>query len=96
MIEKIPSWLRNKYAISLLFFIVYVSFFDQNNIVTQYTYHSQLKTLETEKEYFKKAIEKTSQELDDLTKNPATLEKFARENYYMKKEDEEVFVFTTK
>ena len=64
--------------------------------MTQYSYYSQLKTLEREKTYFNEAIKKTKQELDDLTKNPATLEKFARENYYMKKENEEVFVFTTK
>ena len=96
MIQKIPDWLKNKYAFTLLFFLVYVSFFDQNNIMTQYSYYSQLKTLETERAYFNDAIQKTRQELDDLTKNPATLEKFARENYYMKKENEEVFVFTTK
>ena len=96
MIKKIPDWLKNRYTFSMLFFLVFVSFFDQNNIMTQYSYHSQLKTLEKEKEYFDQAIEKTSKELDDLTKNPATLEKFARENYYMKKENEEVFVFTTK
>jgi len=94
MIQKIPNWLKNKYAFSVLFFLVFVSFFDQNNIMTQYSYHSQLKTLESEKDYFNQAIEKTSKELDDLTKNPATLEKFARENYFMKKEGEEVFVFT--
>ena len=96
MIEKIPNWLKNRYAFSLLFFLVYVFFFDQNNLMIQYSYHDQLETLETERDYFKSAIKKTSQELDDLTKNPATLEKFARENYYMKKENEEVFVFATK
>ena len=96
MINKIPNWLKNRYAASILFFIGYVSFFDQNNIMTLYTYNSQLKSLESEKEYFNIVIEKTSNELYDLTQNPATLEKFARENYFMRKENEEVFVFTTK
>ncbi len=95
MIEKIPNWLKNRYAFSILIFVIWVSFFDQNNIMTQYSYHSQLETLTSEKEYFNQAIKKTSTELNDLTKNPATLEKFARENYFMKKENEEVFVFTT-
>ena len=63
--------------------------------MTAYTYNAELQKLEKEKEYFNDAIEKTSKELYDLTENPATLEKFARENYFMKKEDEEVFVFTT-
>jgi len=63
--------------------------------MTAYTYNVELQKLETEKTYFNEAIEKTSKELFDLTENPATLEKFARENYFMKKKGEEVFVFTT-
>lgn len=95
MINKIPYWLKNKYAYTLLFFIIWVCFIDQNNIMTAYSYNVELQNLETEKAYFNEAIEKTSKELFDLTENPATLEKFARENYFMKKEGEEVFVFTT-
>jgi cell division protein FtsB len=63
--------------------------------MTAYSYNVELQKLEKEKAYFNEAIEKTSKELFDLTENPATLEKFARENYFMKKKDEEVFVFTT-
>ena len=96
MLQKIPSWLKNRYAFSFLVFIIWITFFDQNNIITQYSYNTELNSLKNEKEYFDQAIEKTSKELDDLTKNPSTLEKFARENYYMKKENEEVFVLTTK
>ena len=96
MMKKIPNWLKNRYAFTIIIFIVWVSFFDQNKITTQYSYHSVLNESKSEKEYFNQVIKKTSQELDDLTKNPATLEKFARENYFMKKENEEVFVFTTK
>ncbi len=95
MINKIPHWLKNRYAFSIISFLIWVAFIDQNNIMIQYSYYSHLKTLEKEKDYFNQAIEKTSQELDDLTKNPATLEKFARENYFMKKDNEEVFVFAT-
>lgn len=95
MINKIPFWLKNKYAYTLLFFIIWVCFIDQNNIMTAYAYNVELQKLEKEKTYFNEAIEKTSKELFDLTENPATLEKFARENYFMKKEGEEVFVFTT-
>jgi cell division protein DivIC len=96
MLNKIPNWLKNRYAFSMFAFIIWVSFIDQNDILTQYSYHAELSILEGEKEYFENAIKKTSKELYDLTENPATLEKFARENYFMKKENEEVFVFTTK
>ena len=95
MLSKIPSWLKNRYAYSFIIFVIWVSFIDHNNIITQYSYHAQLNVLEGEKEYFEAAILKTQKELFDLTENPATLEKFARENYFMKKKNEEVFVFTT-
>jgi len=51
--------------------------------------------LKSEKAYFNQEIEKTRNELEELTTNPVSLEKFAREQYYMKKDSEEVFVFTT-
>lgn len=96
MLKKIPSWLKTKYTFTIVIFLFFLLFFDQNNMITQYSYRSQLKKLETEKEYFNQEITKTRKELEELTKNPATLEKFAREKYYMKKENEEVFVFTDK
>jgi cell division protein FtsB len=96
MFKKIPNWLKNRYAFTILVFLVFLLFFDQNNIITQYEYKSQLNKLEEEKEYFNQEITKTRKELDELTKNPTTLEKFAREKYYMKKANEEVFVFTDK
>ena len=92
---KIPYWLRNRYAITLLFFLLWVLFIDQNNIITQYEYRKQLNELEREKVYFSKEIEKTSKELEELSTNPKLLEKFAREKYFMKKDNEEVFLFTT-
>jgi len=95
MINKIPYWLKNRYAVTLLFFLLWVLFIDQNNIVTQYEYKKQLNELEREKVYFSNEIKKTRKELEELTSNPKSLEKFAREKYFMKKDNEEVFVFTT-
>jgi cell division protein FtsB len=94
MLSKIPYWLKNRYAVTLLFFFLWVFFIDQNNIITQYEYRKQLDELKREKDYFSKEIEKTKTELEELTTNPKSLEKFAREKYFMKKDNEEVFVFT--
>ena len=60
MIERIPNWLKNRYAFSFLAFLIWVSFFDQNNIMTQYSYQTELSSLKNEKEYYDQAIEKTS------------------------------------
>lgn len=96
MLRKVPNWLKNKYTITIIIFLAFISFFDQNNIITQFTYRSQLKKLESEKEYFNQEIKNTRRELEELTQNPISLEKFAREKYFMKKDDEEIFVFTSK
>lgn len=96
MFEKIPFWLKNRYSITFLIFLLWVLFIDQNNMMTQYEYRSQLNGLEVEKAYFSKEILKTKTELEELSTNPKSLEKFAREKYFMKKVNEEVFVFTTK
>jgi len=96
MLDKIPSWLKNKYSITFIIFLLWVAFIDQNNLITQYQYRTQLEELETEKDYFSDEILKTKTELEELSTNPKSLEKFAREKYYMRKDNEEVFVFTTK
>ena len=93
MLSKIPNWLKNKYVITIVGFIVWLAFFDQNNFITQYDFIKELKSLEKDKAFFIEELNKTRQELNDLTTNPVTLEKFAREKYFMKKDNEEIFVF---
>ncbi|HRN42839.1 MAG TPA: septum formation initiator family protein [Vicingus sp.] len=93
MFSKIPNWLKNKYILTIVGFIVWLLFFDQNNFITQYDFIKQLKSLEKDKAFFIEELNKTRQELNDLTTNPVTLEKFAREKYFMKKDNEEIFVF---
>jgi cell division protein DivIC len=93
MFSKIPNWLKNKYMITTAVFIVWIAFFDQNNFITQYDFIKELNSLEKDKAFFMKELNKTRQELNDLTTNPVTLEKFAREKYFMKKDNEEIFVF---
>lgn len=74
-------------------FSVWITFFDQNNFFTQYDFIKELKSLENDKAFFIEELSNTKQELNDLTTNPITLEKFAREKYFMKKDNEEIFVF---
>ncbi|MCB0409920.1 MAG: septum formation initiator family protein [Flavobacteriales bacterium] len=93
MWSKIPNWLKNKYAITMAVFIVWLAFFDQNNFLVQYDFKKELKSLKQDQKFYLEEIEKTKIELEDLTTNPVTLEKFAREKYLMKKDNEEIFVF---
>jgi cell division protein FtsB len=70
----------------------WMAFLDENNLMVQYKRHRKLKELEKNKDYYSAEIKRVSHELYELSNNPETLEKFAREHYWMKRPDEDVFV----
>jgi len=94
--KKILPRLKNRYALTLLGFIIWISFFDRNDLISQHAYKSQLKRLKDEKEYYVTEINKSRHDLNDLVSSRKNLEKFAREHYLMKKEDEDIFIFVEK
>lgn len=95
ILERIPSWLKNKYMIALIVFAVWIMFFDRNDILTQTERRSELHDLQQSKAYYEQEISLTNKELRQLDSNPALLEKYAREKYFMKKPNEELFVIPT-
>jgi cell division protein DivIC len=90
--DKVPSFLKNKYAITGILFAFWMLFFDQHDIVSQLQLQGELHQYEEDKEYFRKRITETEQDLNELLTNEDNLEKFAREKYLMKKDNEDVFV----
>ena len=92
MIKKLPKFTRNFYVIAGLFFLFWMIFLDSNDLYTQYKLSSQLKSLESEKEFYQEKIEEVKNERKQLLSDTETLEKFAREKYLMKKESEDLYV----
>src|SRR5688572_27216922 len=90
--RNLLNLLKNKFFISGLAFIVWMLFFDRNDLASQYEYRTQVQKLEQEKESYTAEIEKAETELKSLTTNIQSLEKFARERYFMKRENEDVYV----
>lgn len=84
--------LRNKYFIALLFFGVWMTFFDQNNIVERISVSQKIRRLEKEKTKLTEEIEQNKRKMKEIKGSKENLEKFAREEYLMKKENEVVFV----
>lgn len=84
--------LKNKYVFTPLLFIIWLAFFDKNDFFTQYTSHQQLKRLQIFKQYYIDEIKNNKEKLYELMSNQANLEKFGREEYLMKKDDEDIFV----
>lgn len=88
------NWLRNKYSISILLFAVWMLSLDKNNFFSQQERLKELHQLQTGERYYENAITQTRKDLGDLQNNPATLEKYAREHFYMKKDNEEIFLIS--
>ena len=83
---------RNKYIIALLAFIVLMLFIDHNDIFMQMDRRRQLNDLLASKAYYEKQIEQTKKNLNDLQNNSATLEKYAREKFLLKRDNEDLFI----
>lgn len=92
LFSHLPAWLRNKYLIALGVFAAIMLFFDKNDIFTQRDRKNQLEDLQTSKQYYSDRISSERKELQQLKSNPGTLEKYAREKYLMKKDDEDLFI----
>ena len=90
--RKIFSIISNKYLVALVLFGVIILFTDHNNLFEQRDRKQELKELQAKKEYYQQEISKTKKELAELSNNPAALEKYAREKFYMKRDNEDVFI----
>ncbi|MDZ7741586.1 MAG: septum formation initiator family protein [Bacteroidota bacterium] len=89
---RIPKILRNKYFYTGLAFFIWLSFFDANNLIYQFTLSSKLDKSREQKEFYQEEIAKDSTALRELMTNMETLEKFARERYLMKKDEEDIYL----
>ena len=92
-IDRIPSWLKNKYAITAIAFAIWILFIDDRDFITTHFRHvTELHKLEARKIYYEDQILGVRKELDQLKSNPVALEKYAREKYLMKRDNEDLFV----
>ena len=90
--KRLINLFKNKYFLVSIAFLVWMIFFDKNDLFSQYQYHQQVSKLKQDREFYQKQTAQVAKDLDELTSNPQKLEKFAREKYLMKKDNEDVFV----
>jgi cell division protein DivIC len=91
-LTQIPAWLKNKYLLTGAGFLVWIFFFDNRDLITShFREKGELRKLEQSKKYYEQQIAATKQELEQLRSNPAVLERYAREKYLMKKDNEDLF-----
>lgn len=91
---KNNKWFRifsNRYFLIIAFFVVWMVFFDANSLFVHHELNKEIKDLDNNRDYFQKEISKDKEFIEKL-KDDEELEKFARETYYLKKENEEIFI----
>lgn len=85
------SILTNLYILVLTVFVIWMVFFDTNSLLIHLELKKEIQKLEKQKDFLRTEIERDKQILDKLS-DPEELEKFAREQYYLKKKDEEIYL----
>ncbi|MDI1354025.1 MAG: septum formation initiator family protein [bacterium] len=88
--------IKNKYFLTLVGLVVWLTFFDKNDVFTQYELIQKCHKLDKDKDYYQSEIESNKTNLEELRTNKKSLETFSREKYLMKKENEDVYVFVAK
>lgn len=92
ILQKLIRILTNRYLIASLAFLTWITIFDRNNLFNQWDLLQKMKELEQEKAYYIQEIKKDKQTALELQTNLTNLEKFAREKYLMKKDEEDIFL----
>lgn len=94
LLTYIPAFLKNKYFIVATAFCIVLLFLDRNDIFTHFDRKKELKSLQESKQHYITEIAAEKKELEALKTNPGTLEKYAREKYLMKRDNEELFIIS--
>lgn len=93
---KVPNWLKNKYVVLITAFLIIVLFLDNNNVFRLANRKRHLNQLTKQEQQYKDELIKLDEQKEAFENDKDALEKFAREEYRMKKDDEDVFVIVEK
>jgi hypothetical protein len=93
LFDHIPSLLKNKYVLTLIGFTIWMLFFDRNDVLTQFSRFQKLNELQKNNAFYVQKIENARVELEKRKTDPTAYERLAREKYYMKKDNEDLFIF---
>jgi hypothetical protein len=83
---------KYRYILLFAFFGLWMLFFDSNNVFYRFSIASEVSELEESRDIYKKQIADLNRQRTELFGNQINLEKFAREKYMMKKDNEDLFV----
>ena len=86
---------KNKYLLAGTFFLVWMLFFNEKDFISEFKRQDKLRALQKSEQQLSETIKDTKQELTQLKTNAQTIEKYAREKYLMKKDNEDLFIISS-
>ena len=89
--QKIRGLFKNFYFLFFLCFVLWMTIIDSNGFINRYRLSNKLSELNSQKEFYIKEIDKVSLDKERFESDQELLEKYAREEYLMKKESEDIF-----
>ncbi|MEP0368960.1 MAG: septum formation initiator family protein [Cyclobacteriaceae bacterium] len=92
LFNRIPPIFRNFYFVVGFLFLIWLLFFDSNDVITQVRLSNKQAELESSKEFYEEKIIEVKNDKEALTNDKALLEKIAREKYLMRKDNEDVYI----
>jgi len=90
------SFLGNKYLLSGFLFLIWMLFFNEKDFISEFKRRVKLNELQKSEKHLTDVIKDTRQELGQLKNNAQTIEKYAREKYLMKKDNEDLFILSSR
>ena len=92
LLTHIPDWIKNKFFIAITVFAFVILIFDKNDLFTQMDRQRQLRELRLSKQHYTDQIAIEQAILDQMKTDPGTLERYAREKYLMKRDNEDLYI----
>ena len=89
--QKIKDLFKNFYFLFFLCFVLWMTIIDSNGFINRYRLSAKLSELNTQKEFYIEEIDKVSLDKEKFESDEELLEKYAREEYLMIKESEDIF-----
>jgi len=90
--HRIVRFVRSFYFVAGVTFVVWIIFFDSNNLINQYHLNQKLSSLKGEKEFYESEIQRIEKDMAELSSDPKLLEKFVREKYMFQRKGEDIYI----
>ena len=89
---KLPKIFRSFYRLSFFFLLVWVSFLDDNNVFNYLSLQKKIEYLHNQQKYYREKIKNIKEEENIILENKESIERYARENFLMKKKNEDIYI----